>query len=60
VRRYIDSGEVLAQGGTTVRLDAESICVHGDGPNAVDVARAVRRALEESGCLTGAVLARAA
>ena len=60
VRRYIDSGEVLAQGGSTVRLDAESICVHGDGPNAVDVARAVRRALEESGCLTGPVVARAA
>jgi 5-oxoprolinase (ATP-hydrolysing) subunit A len=52
VRRYIESGEVLAQEGTAVPLDAESICVHGDGPNAVDVARAVRRTLEEAGCLT--------
>ena len=60
VRRYIDSGEVLAQDGTAVALDAESICVHGDGPNAVDVARAVRRTLEESGCLTEPVLAHAA
>jgi len=60
VRRYVDRGEVLAQDGTVVRLDAESICVHGDGPNAVDVARAVRHTLEESGCLTGPVVARAA
>jgi UPF0271 protein len=60
VRRYIDSGQVLAQGGTAIALDAESICVHGDGPNAVDVARAVRRTLEEAGCLTEPVIARAA
>ena len=57
VRRYIDTGKVLAQDGTAVSLDAESICVHGDGPNAVDVARAVRRTLEEAGCLTGPVVA---
>jgi UPF0271 protein len=60
VRRYVESGEVLAQDGTAVPLDAESICVHGDGPNAVDVARAVRRTLEEAGCLTEPVVARAA
>jgi UPF0271 protein len=60
VRRYLDTGAVLAQDGSAVALDAESICVHGDGPNAVDVARAVRRTLEESGCLTEPVVARAA
>jgi UPF0271 protein len=60
VRRYVGTGEVLAQDGTALPLDAESICVHGDGPNAIEVARAVRRALEETGCLAGPVLARAA
>jgi 5-oxoprolinase (ATP-hydrolysing) subunit A len=60
VQSYIDTGKVLAQDGTAISLDAESICVHGDGPNAVDVARAVRRTLEEAGCLTGPVVSRAA
>jgi UPF0271 protein len=60
VRRYVETGKVEAQDGTTVALDAESICVHGDGPNAVDVARAVRRTLEEAGCLTESIVARAA
>jgi UPF0271 protein len=40
-------------------MEADSICVHGDGPNAVDVARAVRRAIEESGCAIGPVQADA-
>ena len=34
----------LAEEGTV-----ESICIHGDGPNAVELAAAVRAALEESG-----------
>jgi UPF0271 protein len=29
----------------------ETLCVHGDTPGAVAIARAVRRALEEAGCL---------
>ena len=60
VQSYVDTGKVLAQDGTAISLDAESICVHGDGPNALDVARAVRRTLEEAGCLTGPVVPRAA
>lgn len=49
VRRFLAEGCVLAEDGTLVPLEAESVCVHGDGPNAVDVARAVRRGIEESG-----------
>lgn len=33
------------------RGDRETICVHGDTPGAVAIAGAVRRALEEAGCL---------
>lgn len=33
------------------RGDCETMCVHGDTPGAVAIARAVRRALEEAGCL---------
>ncbi len=34
---------------TDLALDASSICVHGDAPNATDIASAVRRALEAEG-----------
>ena len=41
--------ELEAQDGSTLRIDAPTLCVHGDAPNAVDVARAVRRRLEDAG-----------
>jgi 5-oxoprolinase (ATP-hydrolysing) subunit A len=49
VRRFLADGVVEAEDGSLVELQAESICVHGDGPNAVEVATAVRRVVEESG-----------
>ncbi|MBB2975408.1 UPF0271 protein [Microbacterium endophyticum] len=39
---------VTAVDGTTIRVDAASFCVHGDTPAAIELARAVRRALSES------------
>jgi len=35
--------------GDTIRVDARSICLHGDTPGAVTLARAVRAALEGAG-----------
>ena len=35
--------------GTQVEVDIRSLCVHGDTPGAVDLARKVRAALEEAG-----------
>jgi UPF0271 protein len=37
---------VTAADGTRIALEADTICLHGDNPNAVAIARAVRRALE--------------
>jgi UPF0271 protein len=34
--------------GGELALEVESICVHGDAPNAPEIARAIRRALEEA------------
>lgn len=48
VRMAVD-GEVAAVDGTRVRLAVESVCVHGDTANAVELARAVRTALEAAG-----------
>lgn len=50
VRRYVQTGMVEANDGSLVPLDAESLCIHGDGPNSVEVADAVRATLDEIGC----------
>lgn len=42
-------GRVTARSGASVEVRARSLCVHGDTPGAVDLARRVRRRLEESG-----------
>ena len=53
---------MLANDGSLIPLEAESICVHGDGPNAVEVIGALRRTISESGNavapLAGAASAR--
>ncbi|WP_457634518.1 LamB/YcsF family protein [Oceanithermus desulfurans] len=42
-------GKVEALDGGEVEVRAETLCVHGDNPEAVAIARAVRRALEAAG-----------
>lgn len=49
LRRYLAEGVVEAQSGKAIRLDAETVCVHGDGPNSVDIARTIRAVLAEEG-----------
>lgn len=41
---------VVADDGTVVPLEVDSLCIHGDSPRAVPTAQAVRRALETAGC----------
>ncbi|WP_203935563.1 LamB/YcsF family protein [Planosporangium mesophilum] len=48
VRMAVD-GEVIAVDGTSVRLTADSVCLHGDSEGAVAMARAVRAALTAAG-----------
>lgn len=57
VRRFLQEGVVEAIGGGAVRLRARSVCVHGDGPNAVEVATAIRAAIERAGRRIEAVAA---
>jgi UPF0271 protein len=38
-------GEIVAVDGTVIKTQAESLCVHGDTPGAVEHARAVKEAL---------------
>jgi UPF0271 protein len=48
VLRMATEGEVVAIDGSRIRVDAESVCLHGDTPGAVAMAAAVRRALESA------------
>jgi KipI family sensor histidine kinase inhibitor len=41
--RLAADGVLTAIDGSTVRIEAESVCVHGDSPGAVEMARQVRR-----------------
>ena len=47
--RLVREGVIEAIDGTLVEADAASLCVHGDTPEAVAMARAVRAALEREG-----------
>jgi 5-oxoprolinase (ATP-hydrolysing) subunit A len=48
-RHFVDHGEVATIDGGTLELEAESICVHGDGPSAVAIVDRVSTVLEELG-----------
>ena len=49
VVRMVTEGTVEAVDGTVINFRPHSICMHGDTPEAVDMAKAVRAALEGSG-----------
>ncbi|CAN5539543.1 5-oxoprolinase subunit PxpA [soil metagenome] len=49
VATMVTSGTVLASDGSTVSVRAESVCVHGDSPGAVQIAEAVRDRLTADG-----------
>lgn len=46
--RLVQSGFIEAIDGSLVRIEADSICVHGDSPAAVEMARELRRVLEHA------------
>ncbi len=47
--RLAQTGEIVAADGTVIQTDAKSLCIHGDNPKAVAIARQVRTALEAAG-----------
>ena len=51
--RLVTTGVITAADGTDVAVAADSICVHGDGPGAVELAQRVRAALEAAGVTLG-------
>lgn len=65
-RRAVDMarGEIATLDGERLPLEADTLCIHGDNPQAVSIARAIRQALQAEGIevaapaqpLTGQVL----
>ena len=47
--QLVTEGTLEAIDGSLARVQAQSICVHGDSPDAVAMARATRRTLEQAG-----------
>ncbi|KKX27213.1 5-oxoprolinase subunit PxpA [Rhizobium sp. LC145] len=47
--RMVREGVVESIDGKLAKIDAQTICVHGDNPEAVAIARRLRAVLEESG-----------
>lgn len=47
--RIVQQGSVLTSNGVPVPLEAQTICIHGDTPGAVQIAEAVRKTLREAG-----------
>lgn len=53
VERMIKEGVVMCQQGEDIKIKADTICVHGDGEQALDFTRKIRKYLEKSGIVAG-------
>ena len=49
VRRMVGEGRVRSQQGGDVPVQADTLCIHGDEPNAVQFAKRIRLALDADG-----------
>ncbi len=54
VLQMVQQGSVTSVSGKTVPLAADTLCIHGDPPNAVPFAGAIRQALRAAGIAVGA------
>lgn len=49
VTRMLREGRVRSQQGSDVPVQADTLCIHGDEPNAVEFAKRIRQALDADG-----------
>jgi UPF0271 protein len=54
LRRFLHEGEVVSVTGKPIAVEAGTICIHGDGPNAVEIGHTVRAVLAEEGVAAAA------
>ncbi|EEW60238.1 LamB/YcsF family protein [Rhodobacteraceae bacterium R_SAG4] len=49
ITQMVKEGAILAEDGSRIPARIDTICLHGDTPEALDIARSVRRQLEAAG-----------
>src|ERR1700743_2718636 len=49
VVRMVQEGAVVSVTGKVIKMRTDTVCIHGDTPGAVDIARGVRKALKDAG-----------
>jgi len=49
VVRMVQDGAVVSVTGKVIKMRTDTVCIHGDNPTAVEIARGVRKALKEAG-----------
>lgn len=47
--QMVQQQQVVSMGGTVLQLVSETLCLHGDGPHALDFARAIQTAFKKNG-----------
>ena len=49
VVRMVQDGAVVSVTGKVIKMRTDTVCIHGDNPTAVEIARGVRQALDKAG-----------
>ena len=49
VVRMVQDGAITAASGKVIKVKIDTVCIHGDTPGAVEIARHVRGELERNG-----------
>lgn len=49
VLRMVQNGAVDSTSGKQIKMQIDTVCIHGDSPVAVATARLIRQTLEEAG-----------
>ena len=49
VVRMVQDGAVVSVTGRVIKMRTDTVCIHGDTPGAVEIARGLRKALKDSG-----------
>jgi UPF0271 protein len=49
LEHFLKTGEAISMKGKSFKIEARSICLHGDGPNAVDLAKTIGETLMAQG-----------
>jgi UPF0271 protein len=49
VVNMVQSGQVVSVTGKPIKMRMDTVCIHGDTPGAVDIARVLRAALKDNG-----------